>query len=68
MVPSKAQYVGTNGRIHWTSNVNEAKQLAKAVDGVAVDADWLSTNWNEWRKTGVIPPEATPEKTVRKAK
>lgn len=60
LFPSKAQYLGDGGGIAWTTKLAEAKQWATGIGGVVVDADWLSTGWADWRRTGIIPEEAKP--------
>lgn len=60
MFPNKAQYLGDGGGIVWTTRLAEAKTWARSSGGIVVDADWLSTGWNEWQVTGIIPREARP--------
>lgn len=60
MFPDQGKYIGGEDGIQWTTDLDEANEMADGSGGIVVDAEWLSAGWNEWRKTGIIPAEARP--------
>lgn len=58
--PARKQFVSTHGGgLGWTYSLREAKQHAKHMGGVVVDAEWLSTNYPSIGKEP-IPAKALP--------
>jgi hypothetical protein len=59
------QYVSrADGKLRWTRNLEEAREIAEGFDGQVVDAEWFKSNWRQYQTTGVIPDEAKPPAVV----